>query len=158
MSLFKLETPVLSRQASIASTPLNQSGAGSDPSSFNLIPTEYIVTLPPLAAAGVIANNIFIADDYLQLVGFKEVHITASTSGTLQLEHLTGIQALGAGTSMLTGTVSNAGAAATVVSGTPVVTPAAVQLAPGDRIGLVVGGTMTNLVGSTMVLYFKRWQ
>jgi hypothetical protein len=156
MSLFKNESPVLSRQASIAATVPNQSGSGSEPSSFNLVPTEYILSIP--LAAGTVTGPVFIADDYYQLVAVNRVFGTASTSGTLQLEKLTGTTAPGSGTSMLTGTVALSGTANTVVAGTLVSSAATLQLAPGDRIGFVIAGTMTSLATANVTLSLKRWQ
>lgn len=158
MSLFKNETPVLSRQASVVATVPNQSGAGSEPSSFNLIPTEYVVTVPLDAAGNMISKSVFIADDFYQLVAVKEAHAVASTSGTITVEKCTGTQAPGAGVALLTGTISNAGAANTVLSGTLITTLASLQMAPGDRLGIVAAGTTTNLVGGIVMVYLKRWQ
>jgi hypothetical protein len=158
MSLFKNESPLLSRQASIAATVPNQSGGGNEPSSFNLIPTEYVVTVPMDAAGNAISKAVFISDDFYQVVGVKEVHATASTSGTVTIEKLTTTQAPGAGTALLTGTISNAGTANTVLSGTLIATISSLQMSPGDRLGVVCAGTQTNLVGGQVTIYLKRWQ
>lgn len=156
MSLFKNEFPQLSRQASVASTVPNQSGAGNEPSSFNLIPVEYVVSVPLTAAT--VTGPVFICDDFYQVVGVKTVFGTASTSGTLTLEKLTSTTVPGSGTAQLTGTVALSGTANTVASGTLVTTIATIQCAPGDRIGVVIAGTMTNLATAACTLYLKRWQ
>lgn len=92
-------------------------------------------------------RTVFVATRACRLKAVKEVHSTASSSGTLQLEKCTGTTAPGSGTSLLTGTVSLAGTANTVLSGTPSSTVATITLAAGDRISIVIAGTMTNLVG-----------
>lgn len=92
-------------------------------------------------------RTVFVATRACRLKAVKEVHSTASTSGTLQLEKCTGTTAPGSGSSLLTGTMTLAGTANTVVSGTLVATVATITLAAGDRISIVIAGTMTNLVG-----------
>ncbi len=90
---------------------------------------------------------VFVATRACQFVGVSVAFTTASTSGTLQIEKCTGTTAPGSGTSLLTGTVSLSGTANTVVSGTRVGTVASYTLAAGDRLGIVIAGTMTNLAG-----------
>jgi hypothetical protein len=106
-------------------------------------------------AATSTSQTVFISDAAYTLVGVRESHGTASSSGTLQVEKLTGTQASGGGTNLLTGTISLAGAANTVLSGT-VVTTTAVNIAAGDRVGVVFGGTMTSLANCTITLILKR--
>lgn len=60
------------------------------------------------------------------------------------------------GTALLTSTVNLASTANTVVSGALTATIGSLQLAVGDRIGCVLGGVLTGLVGSTVVLTLKR--
>lgn len=157
MSLFKNEFPQLSRQASVASTVPNQSGAGNEPSSFNLIPLEHHVPLYSGAAVIPVSQTVFVADDFYQFIGIKEAHSTVSSSGTITVEKCTGTQAPGGGTALLTGTLSTVSTINTVQSGTLITTLASLQLAPGDRLGIVSGGTQTGYVG-TATLYLKRWQ
>lgn len=87
-----------------------------------------------------------------RLKAVKEVHTTASSSGTLQLEKATGTTAPGSGTALLTGTMTLAGAANTPVSGVLIATVASLTFAVGDRLNLVIAGTMTNLVGSKVTI------
>jgi hypothetical protein len=70
---------------------------------------------------------------------------TASSSGTLQVERLQGTEAKDAGDDLLASTISTAGAAETVNTGTLTTTTENLQLSAGDRLGLVNGGTLTSL-------------
>jgi hypothetical protein len=120
----------------------------------NIAHNVEVLTIAGLAAASV-SQSVFICDAAYQLVSVKEVHGTASTSGTLMVEKCTGTTAPGSGTACLTGTVSLAGTANTVVSGT-LNTDASITFAAGDRVSLKFAGTMTNLVGCSVLLTFKR--
>jgi hypothetical protein len=97
-------------------------------------------------------RTVFVALRACRLKAVKEVHSTASSSGTLQVEKCTGTQAPGSGTNLLTGTMTLAGTANTVVSGTLIATVASLTLAAGDRLSVVIAGTMTNLAGSRVSL------
>lgn len=108
-------------------------------------------------AATAVSQSIYIAQTTLQLANISIVFGTASASGTFTVEHLTGTQAPGGGTVMLTGTLSTAGAANTVLPGTLVATVATLQLAVGDRLGVVFGGVQTGLVGLNATGTFVRF-
>lgn len=97
-------------------------------------------------------RTVFVATRACRLKAVKEVHSTASSSGTLQIEKCTGTTAPGSGTTLLTGTMSLSGTANTVVSGTLIATVASLTLAAGDRLSIVIAGTMTNLVGGRVTL------
>lgn len=114
-----------------------------------------VLTFALDAAGNHITKNIFVADRAYQLVSAEEAHVTASTSGTLQVTKCTGTQAPGSGVNMLTSTLSTAGAANTVVSGTLSATAANTVLADGDRIALVTGGTATNYVGGALTIVLR---
>lgn len=101
------------------------------------------------------SQSCFIADAAYQLVSVKESHTVASSSGTLQVQKCTGTQAPGSGTNLLTGTISLAGAANTTLSGT-LVTSTAINLAAGDRLALVIGGTMTSYANGLVSLVLRR--
>ena len=116
---------------------------------------DLIIVHPIDAAAGHITKNVFVADRAYQLVSVEEAHITASTSGTLQITKCTGTQAPGSGVNMLTGTISTAGTADTVVAGTLSATAANSLLADGDRIAFVTGGTATNYVGGALTIVLR---
>lgn len=82
-----------------------------------------------------------------KIVEVNVVFGTASSSGTLQVEHLTGTQASGGGTAILSSTISLSATANTVYQGTisSSLTAAQATFSPGDRIGIVLGGTLTSL-------------
>lgn len=115
-------------------------------------PVDVII---PLSATSV-SDNVWIAPFACELVAVREAHRVASTSGTLQVQKLTGTTAPGSGTSLLTGTVSLSGTANTVVSGTLIATTASLRFAAGDRLGTLIAGTMTNLAGSVVLCTFKQ--
>lgn len=108
-----------------------------------------------LDAATAVSRTAFIADSGYQVAGVKIAFGTASASGTFTIEKLTGTQAPGGGTALLTGALSTAGTANTVLSGTLIATLASLKLAAGDRIGFVFGGTQTGLVGLAVTLSLK---
>lgn len=82
----------------------------------------------------------------------REVHQTASTSGTLQIEKLTGTQALGGGVNVLNATISLSATADTVVTGTLSTVPADIRLVRGNRLAMEVAGTLTSGVNVTVVI------
>jgi hypothetical protein len=143
MSLFSNESPALSATAT----------AGG-----NVIPNTEPVVFSAQAASQAISQSIFMPDSTgtYQVVSVQAVFGTASSSGTLQVEQLTGTTAPGSGTVMLTGTVSLAGTANTIVNGTLVSNSSTLQIAPGQRLGLKFAGTMTSLVGLVVVVGLKR--
>ena len=90
----------------------------------------------------------------LKTVSF--MHTTGSTSGTLQIEKLTGTTAAGSGTTLLTGTIdlSTTTVANTTTNGTLIATVASLKFATGDRCSVKIGGTMTSLVGGIVTIGF----
>jgi hypothetical protein len=90
----------------------------------------------------------------IRLKSGSSTFTTASTSGTWTVEKLTGTTAPGGGTALFTAPVALSGAANTPASGTLIATAASLTFAPGDRVGLVIAGTMTNLVGGVGQLTF----
>lgn len=114
-----------------------------------------IVISVPLVAASV-SETIFTAPFACELVAVSSVHRVASSSGTLQVQKLTGTTAPGSGTNLLTGTVSLSGTANTVVSGTPIATVATKRLAAGDRLGFTLAGTLTSLAGCVVTVTLKQ--
>ena len=87
-----------------------------------------------------------------QVSEVRSIFSTASSSGTVTVEYLTGTTAPGSGTA-ITGAIALSGTANTMVATVP---STAKVLNPGDRINLIVGGTMTGLVGGFVQLTLKR--
>lgn len=89
-------------------------------------------------------GTFFIAPFKCKVLSVRESHGVASSSGTVQVEKLTSGQNKDAGTDLLSSAISTSATADTPVSGTLVTTAASLQLAAGDRLGLVNGGTLTS--------------
>ena len=84
----------------------------------------------------------------------SEVHGTASTSGTVLVERLTGTTAKGSGSSTCVAAFSTAGAANTVQRKTTTALQNR-QLAAGDRLAIKSGGTLTNGKDLQVTVYLK---
>lgn len=154
--------------SAITITSGNGAGGTNSGGNINLIPGTAVSTGTPgefqvATDSGIIHHSealtatdatrtVFVATRSCRFKGVKEVHSTASTSGTLQIEKCTSTTAPGSGTVLLTGTMSLAGTANTVVSGTLISTVASLTLAAGDRLSIVIAGTMTNLAGGRVTL------
>lgn len=108
-------------------------------------------------AATAVSQSIYIAATTLQLANVYIVFGTASASGTITIEHLTGTTAPGSGTVMITTPLSTAGTANTVAPGVLVASVTTLQLAVGDRIGAVFAGTETGLVGLNVTISLTRY-
>lgn len=119
-----------------------------------IVPVTKIVTFNILVTA--LSQAIFIATEALQVVAVREVHGVASVSGTLNVEKLTSTTAPESGTAILTGTINLAATANTVNTGALSGTVATLQLAAGNRLGIVLAGTLTSLVGCMVQVEFKR--
>lgn len=87
-----------------------------------------------------------------QVSEVRTIFSTASSSGTATLEYLTGTTVPGSGTA-LTGAIALSGTVNTL----KVTVPTAVKvLAAGDRLNVIIGGTMTGLVGGFLQVTLKR--
>jgi hypothetical protein len=148
MSLFQNEA--LARQIGVDIT-----GGPQGTSAVVLVPLYEVACQNGLGAASA-SLTVFISNDSYIVDSVKEVHGTASTSGTLQVEKATGTQAVGGGTNLLTGTVSLSAAANTVRSGTLVSNPNTLTLGVGDRLNLILAGTLTNLANCSVQIFLRR--
>lgn len=119
-----------------------------------IIPQTLFVTID-VDALGV-SETVFIADAAYQVTGVNAVWGTASVSGTLTIEKLTGTTAPNSGTVMLTGTIDLSTTANTVTAGALTGTVSTLQLATGNRIGIKLSGTLTSLVGCNVTISLKR--
>ena len=99
-------------------------------------------------------TTFFIAPYKCVVLGIDAVWGTASTSGTLNVERLQGTEAHDAGDDLLSATINMAGAANTVNAGTLIAgaNAAPLELADGDRLGLVDGGNLTSQANLTVTV------
>ncbi len=91
-------------------------------------------------------GQFFIAPYKCVVLKIEAVWRTASSSGTLNIERLQGTEAKDAGDDLLSSTIDLSGAAETVNTGTLIsgANAAPLELAAGNRLGLVNGGTLTS--------------
>lgn len=126
------------------------------------IPHDLVFSVPIPTATDAVDQNCWICagptGTVYELVAVSEVHTTASTSGTLQLEKCTGTTAPGSGTDLLASTISLSGAANTVLNGTLGTTRSDRVFVVGDRLALDFGGIVTSLVNAWITIYLKRLQ
>jgi hypothetical protein len=162
MSLFKQELPFVARTAQIDAQAPGVSGATSVAAKPVYIPLYNLVTVSGLSASST-NQVVFIANDSYQVA---DVRVTFGTAGgasaAVTVEHLTGTQASGAGTAVLSAPMSLTGAANTPVTGSLLAAGstnnAALQLNAGDRLGIVFSGTLTGLANCNITIYLTRWQ
>lgn len=93
----------------------------------------------------------------MEIILISRSYTTPSTSGTLQLEKLTGTQAPGAGVAILSTTLALSGISTEniVVTRTQREMTSARVFKEGDRIALIDGGDLTNLADLVMTIYYK---
>ena len=112
-----------------------------------------------LSATATNYGVFFIANRSIEITKIKEVHSTAGSDGsavTLQIEKLTGTTALDSGSTILNTAFDLKGTANTVVayqgySGLTINR----QLKEGDRLALKDAGTLTNVAGVCVTIYYK---
>ena len=92
----------------------------------------------------------------VEVVSVRMRFSAAGTSATVDVKKAPSGTAIGSGTSVLSGTMSGAGAADTNVVGSLNATVANRQLAAGDSLGCVAGGTLTNFANLTVTIELKR--
>ncbi len=125
------------------------------------VPATLVVTETLQSGAATAANYgvFFVAPFACEVVSVREVHTAAGTDAgavTLDVEKLTGTQALDAGVSVLAATVNLKGAANTVVNPALTATTANKQLAVGDRLALKDAGVLTAVAGVAVVVELKK--
>jgi len=112
-----------------------------------------------LSATNTNYGVFFIASKAIEILKIKESHTTAGTDAgavTLQIEKLTGTTALDSGSTILNTAFDLKGTANTVVSyqGYSGLNTNR-QLKEGDRLALKDVGTLTNLAGVCVTIYYK---
>lgn len=133
-------------QTTVRTTSLSQaeSAAGVETKA-----TPYEELQFPLFASTV-SQAIFIADDTYQVVSVKAVpNVIGGAGATVQVEKVTGTGAPGTGVNQLTAAIPLNGVAHTVLSGVVKAVPDTLNV--GDRLGIVMAGTLTGLVGMIVV-------
>jgi len=112
---------------------------------------EYALWQQDQAAAPAAGSfTIFLASRAYRVKAISCVFSTASTSGTGTVTLDTGTNAPGAGTALLTSTMSLSGTANTVVNGSLIAAINTTTLAAGNRLAVTLGGTLTNLAGAVI--------
>jgi len=117
-----------------------------------IIASTTLTGTAPATAANYTA--FFIAPYKCVVLGIDAIWSVASTTGTLNVERLQGTEAQDAGDDLLSATISTAGAADTVNAGTLIAgaNAAPLELADGDRLGLVDGGNLASCVNLTVTV------
>lgn len=119
-----------------------------------IIPQTLYVTVPLFVTD--VTKAILVAPEALQVTAIKAVYGVVSASGTLTVEKLTGTTAPGGGTAMLQSTLDLTTTANTVLTGTLTATTSVLQLAAGNRIGIILGGVLTGLIGANITISLQR--
>lgn len=98
-------------------------------------------------------STFFLAPYAMTISKIMEVHTTTNGAAlTLYVEKLTGTTAPGSGTNVMTGTFNLNATANTNQTATLTPTVGVIQLAAGDRLGLVKTGTLTSITNITITL------
>ena len=120
------------------------------------VPQSELFSFAEAIGTGAVTHSTYIVPRKMRLISVNYVHATGSTSGTLQIAKCTGTQAPGSGTNLLTATIdmSATTVANTVTAGTLIATAATLTFAQGDRVAIVIAGTLTSLVGASATLTF----
>lgn len=102
-----------------------------------------------------VSGVIFVSDGYYRVRDVRESHsVKADTAGTLQVEVLTTGQDADAGVDQLTATIDLSGTADTPLAGTVIEPPTLIK--PGNMVGVVLGGTLTNMVNACVTVHLER--
>lgn len=125
------------------------------------IETPYVIRITIPGTQSATASNYSVIDNIpfpIDIVAIYESHTTAGTDGgavTLQVEKLTGTQALDAGTTLLSTAFDLKGAINTVSTGSLTTTKSDLTLSKGDRIALKDAGVLTAVEGVCVTIYAR---
>lgn len=111
----------------------------------------YVLTATTATFTAFVNDNV---SGTFKVAGVTTSFSTASTSGTVQVEVATGTQAPASGTNQLTGALALSGTANTATNGVLVAAPT--TIAAGNRINVIIAGTMTNLVNGIVTISLQR--
>jgi hypothetical protein len=110
-------------------------------------------------AAATVEQDFFIADRPYEVTGVRQTHSVAGGSGAaVVVEKCTGTQAPAGGVPIHVGSFDLTATANTVQTALPSATAADRVLAAGDRLSIDFAGTLTGLVGLTIVVSLKPLQ
>jgi hypothetical protein len=126
----------------------------TDPNTMKSYPVGYKNSISVALTASSATQTVFVPTSDIQFIDAYVTFSTASASGTVDIYHDTGTGAPGSGTTMTTGAASLAGTANTPVYLKPATTSPIVKA--GDRVSLVIAGTMTSLVGGLITINFAK--
>ena len=121
--------------------------------------TLVMVIAGTAAATATNYGVIFIAPWSCAVTEIRESHQTAGTDGgavSLNIEKLTGTQALDGGTNMLSTAFDLKASINTVRTGTLTTVGSTLQLVRGDRLALADSGTLTAVAGVTVTIDLKQ--
>jgi hypothetical protein len=147
-----------------AATAVDTSNAPGQLSDLPLVQSYEFICSPTLGAAST-SQTLFVAPktsgSRANFGTYKVAYVivsfgTASSSGTMQIEKATSTQAIASGTNVLTGTMSLAGTANTPVEGTLSSNPGTLTMAGGDRLNVILGGTLTSLANCVVTIGLQR--
>lgn len=113
-----------------------------------------VTLILPTATIPGVSGDMFISDGHYIVREARSSHTVASTSGTVQIEVLTPGQNADDGVDQLTAPMSLSGTADTPVKATIIASPTVIN--PGDRLGYVLGGTLTNLINGCVTVFLER--
>lgn len=146
-------------QFGVSQTPFHvHDGAGSPKVSFQNLKNRneflHVIVQGTSAATSTNYGVFFIAPYNCVFLGATEVHSTAgSSTPTLQIEKLMGTTATGSGINLLAFPFTLNGTANTVQTGIKAYVPSTnFSLAKGDRLGLSVSGTLTNVAQVCVII------
>lgn len=119
-----------------------------------IVPQTKTITIPLFAGVQTSAINILCIDETYQVIAIRVVDDGSEVGGTVvTIGKATGTTAPGAGTTMLSSSISLSGTANTVLLGTLTGTTSTLQLVAGDRIYWdPLGSSITGNVAITITL------
>lgn len=103
------------------------------------------------------SRAVFVADNYCRVRSVRVVYnVAADSAGTLQVEVLTNGTAPGSGVNQLLSAINLSTTVNTPIKGSTV-DPTTV-ISPGQSVGVVLGGTLTNLTGCVVSITIEYLQ
>ena len=114
----------------------------------SLLTTNSLFNNPP-GAVGAGGGEVY------EVLDVNVMYDVLSTSGTLDIRNVAASTAFTGGSSLLTATMSLSGTARISRKGSLVTTRVTRQIMPGSALTAIFAGTMTNLVGLSIVVWLQ---